>query len=219
MQAVESYRWIRALLIVTGTLCAALIAAPSLASFHTWRIAELYSSADGTVQFIELHESFGADSQDHFAGQALTSTQGATSRTYSFPTNLPSSTTANKSLLIATSAFAALGVVTPDYIVPAPFLFPTGGTLNFAGVDSVTYPSLPTDGVHSVDRTGAIGINSPTNFAGATGSIAAPPPPPPVAASVVPVLGLPALILMATSLLVTGSIIARRARRRERGKA
>ncbi len=90
---------------------------------HTFQISELYSSADGNIQFIELHESLGFDGEQFLAGHALTSKQGATTRTYTFPVNLPNGFTANKRVLIATAGFAALGIVTPDYVVPAPFLF------------------------------------------------------------------------------------------------
>jgi hypothetical protein len=188
-------------------LCVALTAAESQASFHTWRIAELYSDAAGVVQFVELHEASNADFQDQFAGKLLTSQQGATIRAYTFPTNLVSSSTSNKRLLIATPAFAALGIVTPDYVVAAPFLFVGGGTLDFASVDSVTYSSLPTDGVRSLDRSGSTLTNSPTNFSGQTGSIAAPLAPP----QIIPTLGWAGLLLLAAGLLALRAIYSRRA--------
>ncbi|MEO8674487.1 MAG: hypothetical protein ABI569_02850 [Casimicrobiaceae bacterium] len=94
------------------------------ASFHTLVIDELYSSPDGMVQFVELHEAFGFNGQNFLLGHALTSSQGATTRTYSFPANLPNASTAGKRALIATPAFASLNIVTPDYIVPAPFRCP-----------------------------------------------------------------------------------------------
>ena len=176
------------------------------ASFHLFRIAELYSDAAGVVQFVELHEAFGADFQDQFAGKQLTSQQGSTTRIYTFATNLPSTSTADKRLLIATPAFAALGIVTPDYIVPAPFLFVGGGTLDFAGVDSVTYPALPSDGVRSLNRDGTTGTNSPTNFAGQTASIL--PPAAPVQA--VPTLDWTGLALLAALLLTARALLSRR---------
>lgn len=80
-------------------------------------------------------------------------------------------------MLIATQGFADLGVVTPDFIVPSGFLFVDGGTLNFAGVDgdvnyyTVAYTVLPTDGTMSWNIDGSTGVNSPTNFAGSTGTV------------------------------------------------
>ena len=179
-------------------VASALVAAPARASFHTFQIAELYSSPDGAVQFVELHESFGQDFEQFLSGRALTSAQGGTSRTYTFPNDLPSSSTANKRVLIATPGFAALAGVTPDYTVPAPFLFPGGGTLDYAGVDQVTYPALPGDGRSSVDRTGVVALATPTNFAGQTGALQPPPPPPPPA----PAAGVPALTPLAAAALI-----------------
>ena len=78
-------------------------------------------------------------------------------------------------MLIATQAFANLGIVTPDFIVPAGFLFTSGGTLNFGNVDTITYGALPADGINSLTRTSTQATASPTNFAGTTGSL--PPTP------------------------------------------
>lgn len=179
----------------------ALAAAPARASFHTFQIAELYSSPDGSVQFVELHEAFGADFEQFLSGHSLTSTQGATTRTYTFPNDLPSSSTANKRVLIATPGFAALAGVTPDYTVPAPFLVPGGGTLDYAGVDQVTYPALPTDGRSSVDRNGIVAPATPTNFAGQMGSLQPPTPPaPPAGIPVLQPLGAAALIVVLAAL-------------------
>jgi hypothetical protein len=171
------------------TICVAVaFSVTAKASFHTFQIHELYSSADGSVQFIELKEAFSADGQQFLTGHTLTSSQGSTVRTFTFPVDLPSSLTASKSVLIATPGFAGLAGVTPDYTIPTPFLFPGGGTIDYAGVDSVTYAALPTDGVTSVDRNGAPAANTPTNFAGETGALA-PPAPPSTPAIGVPTLG------------------------------
>lgn len=184
--------------VVALALAAATLAEGAQASFHTFQISELYSSADGNIQFIELHESLGFDGEQFLASHALTSKQGATTRTYMFPVNLPNGFTANKRVLIATAGFAALGIVTPDYVVPAPFLFPGGGTIDYASVDVISYPALPTDGVSSLNRSGMVGINSPTNFAGQTGSVG--PPAPPAAT------GIPAL--SPTTLLALSAVLA-----------
>jgi hypothetical protein len=154
-------------------LLAALLCSPVQASFHTFQLNEFYSNADGSIQYIELREAFGANGQQFLSGHTITSTQGGTTHTFVFPTDLPSAMTANQSVLIATPGFAALGIVTPDYIVPAGFLFGGGGTVDYAGVDIVTIGTLPTDGVTSLNRNGTTGVNSPRNFAGQTGSIPA----------------------------------------------
>jgi hypothetical protein len=178
------------------------------ASFHLFGIHEMYSSPDGTVQFVEITESTGSNFESFWAGQTLISTQGATTRSFTFPANLPSTSTANRSVIVATPAFAAAAGITPDFVVPAPFLFPGGGTINYAGVDSVTYAALPTDGVSSIDRNGVQAANSPTNFAGQTGAITPPPPPPPAPApaAAIPALGPPGLGLAAVLLGALGGL-------------
>ncbi len=160
---------------------AVLTAAPASAMFHTFRIDQIFSNADGTIQFIVLHESLGMDGENMLGGHALTSTQGATSNTYTFPRDLPGgggcdaygcspAPTADRRVLIGTAGFAALGIVTPDYTIPNGFILPAG-TLNYAQVDLVTYTSLPTDGVSAIDRTGASVPNQATNFAGQSASV------------------------------------------------
>jgi hypothetical protein len=194
---------IRALAIALG----AAAAGPSFATFHLWQIDEIYSSADGTVQFVELSTSFGG--QEFVSGHAITATQGALTHTFPLPTDLPSDST-NKKFLIATTGFAALGVVTPDYVVPNNFLFIPGGSVNWAGVDTVAYGALPSDGTHSIDRSGVVGIASPTNFAGVTGTLVPPPAGPPGSATAIPTLSEWALIVLALALLA----LAFRRRRR-----
>jgi hypothetical protein len=178
---------------------------PAHATFHTYRISELYSNVDGSVQFIELKEAFGANGQNFLAGHTISVTQGQTTHTFTFPTNLPNGNTANTSVLIATPGFAQLGIVTPDYIVPDGFLFAGGSTVNYAGVDSLSYPSLPTDGVHSLYRDGTIATNLATNFAGQTGSVAAPPPPPPRAPGI-PTLGPLGVLTLMLALIATARL-------------
>src|SRR6185503_11469149 len=138
---------------------------------HQFKINELYTDASGTIQYIELVVG-NFNNENLFSGQTITVTQGPTSHTLVFGSDLPSSLTANKSVLIATQGFADLGIVTPDYIVPSGFLFINGGTVNYGnGADSVVYGPLPTDGTLSVDRTGATAVSSPTDFAGMTGHL------------------------------------------------
>ena len=155
-----------------ATLCL-LAALPLQAAFHLWQINELYSNSDGTIQFVELTALAGG--QQFLSTHTLTSSSGATTRTFTFPSNLPGDT-AGKRMLIATQGFAALGVVTPDYIVPNNFFFRTGGTVNFANVDIWNHGPLPTDN-RSLDRSGSSIVNSPTNFAGATANVQPPVPP------------------------------------------
>jgi hypothetical protein len=138
------------------------------ATFHLVVIKEVYSNASGNVQYVVLQALAGG--QQFLHGHAITATQGGATRTFTFPNDLPGDT-ANRKILIATQGFANLGIVTPDYIVQNPFLFQNGGTINYAGVDIMSYPALPADGIHALDRNGATVATRPTNFAGASSSI------------------------------------------------
>jgi len=141
-------------------------------SFHIFHINEVYSNADGAVQFIEFVGD--DDFQNLWAGHSITSTNGVNANTYNIASNLPSSATGGKSVLVATQGFANLGIVAPDFIIPSGFLFINGGTVNFPGMDSVSYSALPTDGTRSLNRDGTTGTNSPTDFAGVTGTVSVP---------------------------------------------
>ncbi len=153
--------------------CAVLIgiSGQAQAAFHLWKINEVYSNASGTIQFVEFATQ--SANEQFINGHSVTSTNGPSTNTFTFTSNLQG-TTANKKFLIATSGFQALGVVVPDFVIPDGFLFTQDGSVNFANVDILSYSSLPTGGVLSLNRDMSTGINSPTNFAGNTGSISAP---------------------------------------------
>ncbi len=146
----------------------------SHSAFHMVQINEVYSNASGTVQFIELTMLSGG--QTFFSGQTISSAQGGSIKSYMFPTNL-SRGVAGAKVLIGTTGYAALaGVPAPDYIVQNGFVFTSNLTINFAGVDFVSFPSVPTDGTLSIDRNLATATNTPTNNAGATGTVVLPSP-------------------------------------------
>ena len=158
----------------------ALLALPVFADHHTWKIERLYSNADGTLQFIVMHESAGADGESFLTGKTLTSTRSGVTKQFLFNHDLPgggggyyggASPTANKRLLIATTGVALLGLVSPDYVIPDRFLPTEGATLNFAGVDQFAYGPLPTDGVNALLRAGPPAVNVAVNFASASATI------------------------------------------------
>ncbi len=167
---------LRTLFIVLATL----LPLSAAASFHTFRLQQFYTNADGSIQFIVLKESSGFNGQNLLSGHTLKATQGATTHTLTFAQDLPSSSTANRFILVATPGFAALGIVAPDYTIPAGFLFATDATVDFAGVDMSSYVALPTDGLNALDRNGIVIQNLATNFAGASGTVVPPPPTVPV---------------------------------------
>jgi hypothetical protein len=155
------------------TMCAL----PAQAAFHLFRIDQVYSNSDGSIQYVVMRETTGSNGENFWSGQLFATTNKSSVRKqFSFPANLPSSSTASRSVLIATPAFAALGLVTPDYTMPARFLPTDGGTLDYAGgTDSITLPVLPTDGATSIDRNGSPMAATPKNFSNATAAMTALP--------------------------------------------
>lgn len=166
--------------VLAISLCIIMgLAGSALAGGHTWAVNELFSNADGTIQFVELKET------QNGGGETGTAGHNVTSNTRSFtiehnripPTNL-------KHILLATPAFVGLpGAPTPDYVIPAgsvPFFDRTGAeTIRYIPycTFNLSAGTLPIDGVNSLTITTheahafAIGTNSPTNYAGDAGSI------------------------------------------------
>jgi len=165
-----------------------LAASNAQAAFHLWDITEVYSNADGSVQFVEFFTNI--NSQDELFNHDVTSTTAG--NTFTIPHDLGTAdpignpngggnnATANQHFLIATPGFAALpGAPTPDYVFDAANFFDVvAETVTLVSADSMSFTSgeLPTDGINSLNedfgganRTTA--VNSPTNFAGDTGSI------------------------------------------------
>ena len=162
-----------ALLIAVVAGLIAATATPCRAASHLWRFHEIFSNPDGTVQFIELKESLGASGEIFISGKWVLAV-GAGSQ-FTFPEDLTGDTS-NRHLLLATAAFAALpGAPAPDYIIIDGFLPLDGDTLEYWMYASATWsygPSeLPIDGVLSLHVDHTTAVNSPTNYAGDTGSI------------------------------------------------
>ena len=65
-----------------------------LLSFHLWDIDEVFSSPDGTIQFIELKNA--SNFEAFLSGKSFTTT----ANTFTFPSNLPSQFTANTTFLL-----------------------------------------------------------------------------------------------------------------------
>ena len=158
-------------------LAVALVLVPLSASarFHLWQITEVYSNANGSVQFVEAEVVNPTDNEDLTATKTLTS--GST--TYTMATNLPTTTTTHY-LLFATPAFASqpgCTNVVPDFTLAGPNFMSTvaADLINFANVNNFSYTAgeLPTDGVKSLNELYNSNVrttanNSPTNYAGQT---------------------------------------------------
>ncbi|MEE9128687.1 MAG: hypothetical protein V3T84_01620 [Phycisphaerales bacterium] len=160
-----------------------LAGSPAMAASHSWRINEIFSNADGTIQFIEMKECCGFDNETGLLNKWVRSK--TTRNMFIFPANLVGPT-GHKHLLLATAAFATLpGAPTPDYIIPAGFFAIEGDSIEYWFYTAATLTfgpgELPTDCITSLhdggDDPNFTGPNSPTNYADETGSINACPCP------------------------------------------
>lgn len=154
---------------------AMIIASTSVtrAAFHLWDVVEVYSSADGSVQFIEMRAQSGGQENLSCCGTRITSTNSLGSSFVIFGTNLPGDSL-NKSCIIGTSNLASIpGGVVPNYVIPPNFIRkPVGGgdaAVIFSGNSSTAvFTNLPSDGRSALLRVGSsmieVSTNSPRNF-------------------------------------------------------
>ena len=165
------------------------------AAFHLWHVKEVFTNASGSVQFVEMFDSFSFETST--SGLSLTANSDGNIKTFTFPGNLSGSTPG--SLLIATTGFGSLpGGITPDFTfsqggVSGMFFNPnatnltftfngSGDTMAFAGA------TLPKDGFNSLTDAGASGFppgtpnisaggNSPVNNSNNKGQVNLAPEP------------------------------------------
>lgn len=194
-------RTLLSILVLASVL--GLGAGPAAAASHLWRFSEFYSSPDRSVQFIEMQEIGGSDAETNIRNHWYETNSYNQDHSELLGYDLPFGT-ANKKFLVGTQSYAALpGVPAPDYVLPDGILDPSGDTVVWWFYQTITIPPgvMPSDGVHSITvvdaaaPTYSVGVNSPTNFAGETGTVVLPPP------------GIPALPLVAaglSALLVAG---------------
>lgn len=169
-----------AFLITTAILL--LVAAPASAASHLWRFNEFYSSPDGTIQFMEMQEINGSDVEVHLADRWFKTNTYNQDQSQLLGSNLELPT-AYQRFLVGSESYAALpGVPQPDYIFPDGFLTPSGDTVVWWFYQTIEIPPgvMPTDGVHSITvddpdiPTYTVGVNSPRNLAGDTGTVVLP---------------------------------------------
>ena len=72
---------------IIASIAALLFVAASAAhaEYHTFQIEQIFSNANGTVQFVVMHEMFGQNGENQWMGKLLTS--GA--QAFMFNSNLP----------------------------------------------------------------------------------------------------------------------------------
>lgn len=158
-------------------LAVVALAMPAAAISPLMQIDQVYSNASGTVQFITVVDGGSSDcdsNEERWRGLRLVSSGPGPQKIYFFPKDLPTCQTSGKSILIATEGFAALGIVTPDFVIPNDFLQRPAGTIALGGTSTLTYANLPTDGVLALVG-GTIAVpNRATNLAGASASVVPP---------------------------------------------
>ncbi len=188
--------------MLSAAICATLMAPSALqASFHLVHITEIYSNADGTIQFIELEAEFTGQTQLQLAEIIAFNADGSANTTViNINSALPTFDQPGDHCLLATaSAQTAMGFAA-DYTIPNNSILLTASRIRFQQdggalvVDAVAYGSytgsntgfgtpaaaLPTDGILSLSRTADTGdnstdftaqTNSPTNSLGQTTSL------------------------------------------------
>jgi hypothetical protein len=169
MEAPMTTRWWKVAMIVSML---AGLAAGAQAAPPTFRVSQVFTTIDGSTQFVELTEFAGLNGQHQWRGLTLTMTFGDRVRTLTFDEDLPTAATAHMTVVLTTFGYYDFAALAKDgaerapalfdlsggtafyYGAPARFLDPRGGTLDFAGVDKVALPALPVDGLRSYYRDG-----------------------------------------------------------------
>jgi hypothetical protein len=177
--------------------------APAPVNSHLWIVNEIYSNLDGTIQFVELWECCGSTIETQMSGKSLFVTSGPT---FTFPNDLTGNT-AHRFLLLGNAGYAALpGAPAPDFVLPDRFFASQGDTIRWWIYPNATLAftanQLPVDGIHSLNHDHTTGINSPTNYAGQSGSVS-------FVASV-PALPRGALIGLVAGAVLVGALVLRR---------
>jgi len=146
----------------------ALIAAMGAGAQSTFKIAQVFSNLDGSVQYVALTETAGLDNQGIFKGLTLTVTHAGVAKQFTFPDNLATWKTAHLTIVVAATPDLTFGPSISDnngnfivrsfsdFVVPARFVAADGGTIDFAGFDQVSYPALPADGETAWYRDGTV---------------------------------------------------------------
>ena len=158
---------------VLGAACLLVLASvPARGASHLWVINEVFSNADGTIQFVEMWNCCQPSETDLRFKYVHSHT---TLNQFVFDASLDDDTT-DRYILLATAGFAALpGAPTPDHMIEDNFFDLTGDTVQWwiYGPSVLVFGSgqLPTDGLLSLNQDGSTAVNSPTNFAGESGSV------------------------------------------------
>jgi len=122
---------------------------------NAWFVSEIYSNADGSVQFILLEFDIFCGvcvSPPPLTGQTLVASSGSTDRSFIIPYDA-SCDENGCHFLVATQGFADLNLARTDFVVPNGFVFTTNGTIKL-GASEISYDALPTDGANALYPNG-----------------------------------------------------------------
>ncbi len=72
------------------------LAGNAFATFHLFVIDQVYSNADGSIQFIVFQQTPPANDEHQWSGHALTSTHDGVAHAFVYPHDLPSRVTRNQ---------------------------------------------------------------------------------------------------------------------------
>ena len=169
--------------LTIATVASLLLTNLASAGSHLWRFSEFYSSPDRKVQFIEMQEIGSSNFETALSNHwYATNTYNLDhSELLGSDLELP---TADQKFLVGTESYAALpGVPQPDYVLPDGIIDPNGDTVVWWFYQTIVIPPgvMPSDGVMSITvedpdlPTYTVGVNSPTNLAGDTGTVVLPP--------------------------------------------
>jgi hypothetical protein len=183
MKQYHIHRGIVRIVFATAVIC--LAAFTSQGSAIYWTLNEVFSTADGSIQFVELTTPTPNPGDPEYVGAYELVNQSGRTFFFQLPYGAPSSTP----FLLATPGFSALpGAVPPDVSwLPAGFLSPGIGSLylepygatsyGYGGMfisGSLSWSQLAINGLSSYGPSGVNAGNSPENHAGQTGSINVP---------------------------------------------
>ena len=144
-----------------------------------WNLNEVFSSADGSIQFVELVTPA--------AGPGDTGTLGAyelvNEKGQRFFFQMIYGGGSGSTFLLATPGFSSLSGVPPDVeFLPTGFLAPGSGALHLQpygysfDTGLLSWSQLSIDGTSSFGPTGVNPVNSPENHAGQIGFVVVPEP-------------------------------------------
>lgn len=124
-------------------------------------IEELFSNADGTLQFIQLLDVTPAQ----LAGKSLVVTYAGGAHTFVFPADSALGPPRGNNLIIVSKSLSERPIFSPgggvsewDYLIPDGFLPLNGGSISLGNLDQWDYGPLPIDGASALFRSDGVGL-------------------------------------------------------------